>query len=591
MTAVADDRRAGGAGSFDPITLEVLRSRLEAIAEDAAATVERTGVNPIITESHDFGVTLADADGNLVAGGGWVSLHWVASTRAVQATIAKFGDTIAPGDVFFANDPYNGGGLHANDVLVQRPIFIGDQRIAWMTISAHMLDFGGMAPGSFAPAATDCYQEALRIPPARLFERGVEVPTVWDIIRTNVRMAPLIEMDMRGLVAGAHVAQEKVAELVEVLGVDEFLEGVRVLQELSEREMRARIAAIADGEYRAVAWNEWEDELYRIPCTLTVEGDRMVFDFDGASPQAPHYFNSQPYIVKSALMMILRPFLALDLPYTGGLVAPIELRCPEGSIVNARPPAPINNGHVHVAMTAAEAALHCVRLAVWATHPAVPASKFVSAGGAPGVTAEFVIHRADGTDEHISGMSANVPVVAGDSFELRCPTAGGFGDPLERDPVSVADDAAEEWFSAEDARRVYGVVLDADGLADLAATAELRDAQRAERLARARAAVRPVHEDDIAGMADGETVPLTPGVVQRGSVAYAEVSGAPLAVAPDPWTDGCPVIEEPLAGPGPALVRRTYLDPRVGRALHVEVVPEGEGVNFSVQPTRWSAAG
>ena len=354
-------------------------------------------------------------------------------------------------------------------------------------------------------------------------------------------------------------------------------------------------------------------------------------------------------------MMILRPFLALDLPYTGGLVAPIELRCPEGSIVHARPPAPINNGHVHVAMTAAEAALHCVRLAVWATHPAVPASKFVSAGGgssamantswsavdadgptvwalldgtgvggpgtvdhdgpdttstpvgfpspptaadvevmeswypllvkerglragvngagafrsgagavfvmepygterflgqlfairqwtplpgvaggAPGATAEFVIHHADGTDEHISGMAANVPVGAGDSFELRCPTAGGFGDPLERDPVRVADDAAEEWFSAEVARLVYGVVLDADGLADLAVTAELRDAQRAERLAGARAAVRPVHDDDIAGMADGETLPLTPGVVQRGSVAFAEASGAPLAVAPDP---------------------------------------------------------
>jgi N-methylhydantoinase B len=155
----------------------------------------------------------------------------------------------------------------------------------------------------------------------------------------------------------------------------------------------------------------------------------------------------------------------------------------------------------------------------------------------------------------------------------------------------VADDLAEEWVTASDAQAIYGVVLDGDGAPDLAATAELRDAQRAERLSRARAAVRPVHDDAVAGMAAAETVPLTPGVVQRGSVAYAEVSGAPLAVAPDPWTDGCPVIEEPLTGPGPALVRRTYLDPRVGRALHVEVVPEGEGVNFSVQPTRWSSAG
>src|SRR5262249_20760523 len=160
-------------------------------------------------------------------------------------------------------------------------------------ISAHMLDVGGMAVGSFAPAATDCFQEALRIPPSRLFERGVEVPAVWDIIRANVRMAPLIEMDIRGLVAGAHVAQEKTAELAETLGTDEFLEGVQVLQELSEREMRARISAMADGEYRVLAWNEWEDEIYRVPCALVVDGDRLVFDFEGASPQVPHYVNSQ----------------------------------------------------------------------------------------------------------------------------------------------------------------------------------------------------------------------------------------------------------------------------------------------------------
>jgi N-methylhydantoinase B len=710
MTAVADRDGRTPSGHFDPITLEVLRSRLEAIAEDAAATVERTGVNPIITESHDFGVTLLDADGNLLAGGGWVSLHWIASTRAVQATIAKFGDTIAPGDVFLANDPYNGGGLHANDALVQRPIFVGDRLIAWMTISAHMLDVGGMAPGSFAPAATDCYQEALRIPPCRLFERGVENTTVWDIIRTNVRMAALIEMDLRGLVAGAHVAQEKTAELAETLGIEAFLEGAQVLQALSERELRARIAAIADGEYRVVAWNEWEDELYRVPCTLTVDGDRFVFDFDGASPQAPHYFNSQPYIVKSALMMILRPFLALDLPFTGGLVAPIEVRCPEGTIVHAQPPAPINNGHVHVAMTAAEAALQCVRLAVWASHPAVPASRFVSAGGGasamatttwsavdadgpttwalldggsvggpgtidhdgadasatpvgfpapataadvevmeawypilvterglrlgvhgagasrsgaggvftmephgterfvgqmlgirqwtplpgmaggyPGCTAEFLIRRTDGTRDRVSAMAADVIVEAGEAFELHCPTSGGLGDPLDREPARVADDVAEEWVAAADAATVYGVVFDGDGAVDGAATAATRAAMRADRLTRAAAPVRPVTDDDVAGQDDGEAVPFTPGVVQRGAVVFAEASGAPLAIAPEAWTDGCATTEEPCQGPGPALVRREYLDPRTGRALHVEVVPAGEAVSFSVRPRRWTA--
>jgi N-methylhydantoinase B len=709
MTAVSE--RAEATRTFDPITLEVLRSRLEAIAEDAADTVERTGVNPVITESHDFGVTLLDADGNLIAGGGWVALHWVASTRAVQATIEKFGDTIAPGDLFFANDPFNGGGLHMNDVLVERPIFVGDRRVAWMTISAHMLDVGGMAVGSFAPAATDCFQEALKIPPSRLFERGVEVATVWDIIRANVRMAPLIEMDIRGLVAGAHVAQEKTAELAEALGTDEFLEGVQVLQELSEREMRARISAMADGVYRVLAWNEWEDEIYRVPCTLTVDGDRLLFDFEGASPQVPHYVNSQPYIIKSALMMMLRPLIALDLPFTGGLVAPIELRCPEGTIVHARPPAPINNGHVHVAQTAAEAALQCVKFALWASDPAPPASRFVSAcggssamanttwgaiddgeqtawalldgssvggpgtidhdgtdaasmpvgfpspatsadvevmeswypilvserslrdgvngagtyrsgggavfvmepygterfvgqmlgirewlplpgvaGGYPGSTSQFLVRRADGSLDRVSAMAADVVVEAGEAFVLRCPSSGGFGDPLDRDPAAVAEDVAEEWYGVDEAAAVYGVVLDPSGVLDRAATEARRAELRAQRLVRATPAVRPLTDADVTSDGDGVVLPLTPGVVQRGAVAYAEASGAPLAIAPDPWTDGCPRIEQRQDGPGPALVRREYLDPRTGRTLHVEVVPEGEPTSFEVKPRRWTEA-
>jgi N-methylhydantoinase B len=712
MTAVADDETADrGIGSFDPITLEVLRSRLEAIAEDAASTIERTGVNPVITESHDFGVTLLDADGDLIAGGGWVAQSWVAVTRAVHATIERYGDTIAPGDVFFANDPYNGGGLHMNDVLVERPIFVGDRRVAWMAISAHMLDMGGMAVGSFAPAATDCFQEALRIPPARLFERGVEVTTLWEIIRANVRMAPLIEMDLRGLVAGAHVAQEKTAELAEALGVDEFVEGVEILQRLSEREFRARISAMADGVYRIETWNEWDDELYRVPCTLTVDGDHLIFDFDGASPQAPHYFNSQPYIIKSSFMMLLRPLLAPDLPFTAGLVAPVEVRCPEGTIVHAVPPAPINNGHVNVAQTAAEAALQCVRMALWASHPALPASSFVSgwggslamanttwaatdgrgqiawalldgaqvggpgtldhdgtdcastpvgfespatsadvevmeswypllmiersvrqgvngagefrsgagaqlamrphgtdrfvgqmlgirawlpvpgvAGGFPGSTTQLLVHRADGSVDRVSAMAADVVVEDGETFELRCPSSGGCGDPLDRDAAAVVDDVADGWYTTEDALAVYGVVVDGDGVVDQAATDARRAAIRADRLARAAAPVRPVGDDEARELGGGEVLPLSPGVVQRGTVAFAAASGTPLAIAPDRWTDGCALLEEPVPGPDPGLVQRAYLDPGTGATLHVEVVPAGASVSFQVLPARWTDA-
>jgi N-methylhydantoinase B len=209
MTATTKARRATRPAPFDPIQLEVMRSRMEAIAEEAAVAIERTGVSPTATETHDLSATLLAADGTLIAGGGWVSYHWVAATHAVQTTIARYGDDIRPGDVFFANDPYSGGGLHPNDVFVERPIYVHGELVAWIALSAHLADMGGMAVGSFAPGATECYQEAFRSPPVRLFREGVEVSDVWDLLRTNVRAAFIVEMDLRALIAGAHVAQAR----------------------------------------------------------------------------------------------------------------------------------------------------------------------------------------------------------------------------------------------------------------------------------------------------------------------------------------------------------------------------------------------
>ena len=701
--------KRGKSAVLDPISLEVLRSRVEAIAEDSAVAIERTAISPVITEAHDDGATLLDTDGNLVAGGGFASLIWGATTRAVRATIERYGETIVPGDVFLANDPYSGGGLHPSDVVVQRPIFVGEQRVAWVALSAHMMDVGGMVAGGFAPAATDCFQEGLRLPPVRLFRAGVEVSDVWDIFRTNVRLAPLVEMDLRGLVAGSYVAQEKVIELVDAVGKDFFVEGVKALQDLSEHELRSCIAAIADGVYRCTGWCEWEDELYKVPCCLTVEGDRMIFDFEGAPPQAPHYFNSQPYILMSSMMMQFGRILAPDLPYTEGLVAPLEIRCPEASIVNACPPAPMDSGHVNVAMTASEAMLHCMRLALWATDPPVPASRFVhgwggtsgmsvstwsgidsddgfatwamadgtgvggpagldrdgldrtsmpvgmtspanttdievleawypmlvterrsrpgvsgagahrsgsaiqmkfqpyhteqlvgemlgirewmplegAAGGWPGVTASFLRHRVDGTVERISTKASGVVLARGESFEFRCPTAGGTGDPLDRDPGAVAQDVEDELMSVQDANEVYGVLLLGDGTPDVDATHRRRSEILSDRLERATPPVRPLSDQDVAGLLSGDEMPVYPGVVHRGSVVFAKVSGAPLAIAPYHWTDGCAVLEERHPGPIYAVVYRAYLDPRTGKNLHMEVVPEGEPRSFEVSPSRW----
>jgi N-methylhydantoinase B len=171
---------------------------------------------------------------------------------------------------------------------------------------------------------------------------------------------------------------------------------------------------------------------------------------------------------------------------------------------------------------------------------------------------------------------------------MRLSSGGGFGDALDRDPAQVAEDVAAGRFPADDAERIYGTVLEADGSVDAAATATRRHDIRQERLTRAKPAQRPQGERQ-APAGEAEVFPLYPGVVQQGNLAYAEDSGQVLAESPHHWTDGCPVLEErrwPEGGPD--VVFRTYLDPQTGRALHVEVALADGPRSFAVNPRRWT---
>ena len=137
----------------DPIAPELLRSRLEAIGQEAGAAVQQTAISPIVTESKDYSVTILDADGSIISGHGLIELHFGAVMHAVRSTIALHGESIVDGDVFIANDPHSGGGLHPQDIVIQRPVFVDGVRVAWVALAAHMMDMGGMVPGSSATAA------------------------------------------------------------------------------------------------------------------------------------------------------------------------------------------------------------------------------------------------------------------------------------------------------------------------------------------------------------------------------------------------------------------------------------------------------
>lgn len=363
--------------TIDPISLEVLRYRLEAVCEEAGATIERTAISTVVVESKDFGVMITDADGGLIVGAGVTQTHFYAAQNAIAATLARHGETIVGGNVYLANDPHNGGGLHPQDVFILEPVFVDGLLTAWVAATAHMMDMGGMVPGSFAPAATECYQEAIRFPPVLLIQEGREVGDIWAILFNNIRLSHLVELDLRGLIAGCHVAHSQLDEVIPEFGRTLFVETVNELCTRTAREFRRRIAAIEDGVYRAVGWNEWNDETYEVPCRLTVDGDRLLFDFEGASPQAPHFFNSKPFIIKSELGVEIFNILGQDLPYNRGLFEVFDVACPSGSIVNCHPPAPVGFGHVEVSFNAVETAMRALMLAISAS-PDCEARRFLT---------------------------------------------------------------------------------------------------------------------------------------------------------------------------------------------------------------------
>lgn len=368
---------------FDAIELEVLRARLQAMSEEGAMTIERTACSPTIAESRDCSCSLLDAGGDLIVGGGAVAHHFGACSHAVRYTLAMHGDTIAPGDVFIANDPHNGGGLHYMDVVVQRPIFHLGKLIAWVANSGHMIDVGGMTFGSWSPAATECFQEALRLPPVRLFHQGIQQPDIWAILRNNIRVPQLVEMDIRSLVAGCQVVHDKIVALADSWGADRFTSGVRSLRSIVLRELKRRISLLEDGVYRLTTWTEWGDERFKVPCALTISGESMVFDFEGAAPQCSHFFNTKPHIVKSILVSDVTDVLAHDLPLSAAMFDAIEVRCPPGTVVNAAPPAPTASAHFDVALNASMAAQQCVMLAIAISGEQAPGRHLLSGPVAP----------------------------------------------------------------------------------------------------------------------------------------------------------------------------------------------------------------
>ncbi|MCA6112217.1 hydantoinase B/oxoprolinase family protein [Bradyrhizobium cenepequi] len=330
--------------ALDPITLALVQNRLDHISHQMGWVMTRTARSPIFSQSHDFSCFIADARGTLISQADGIPIHTGGGGFAVRAILRDFKDAIAPEDVFLLNDPYTAGGNHLPDWVIARPVFVKRKLVAFTCNRAHQVDIGGGAAGTYNSAATEIFHEGIRLPVLKLIEAGRPREDLWRLLLLNTRLPEAVDGDLRAMIGSTRIGAERLALLVEEVGPDlagEFFEGVLAH---ADRRFQACCSRLAKGSWRAeepVDNDCFQPIDGRIAMTLTVSESRLILDFEGTSPQVRGFKNSSIANSTSAVFMALASFFEPDLPKNEGAFRSVEIRLPEGTLVNARPPAPM----------------------------------------------------------------------------------------------------------------------------------------------------------------------------------------------------------------------------------------------------------
>jgi N-methylhydantoinase B len=327
----------------DPILLEVLRNAFEAIADQMALILMRTAHSPIVRDAMDFSTALCDASGRNLAQGLTTPMHLGSFYDAMRHLIGQYEGRIAPGDVFIGNDPYLASGQHLPDIYVIRPLFDAGLLCGWAATIAHHVDVGGLVPGSNSLAAVEIHQEGLRLPFLKLLDRGVENATLIDVIAANVRVPEHVLGDIHAQTTACLAGEREFSALLQRYGVDTVVEYGEALQDYSERMARAAIADIPDGTYRFLDHIDGlgdNPEPIELRVALIVSGEELTVDWTGTSKQVKGGINTPLSFCKSNVYAALRSVMPPDVPNCHGYTRPIHVIAPEGSLVNARYPAP-----------------------------------------------------------------------------------------------------------------------------------------------------------------------------------------------------------------------------------------------------------
>ncbi|QEC47378.1 hydantoinase B/oxoprolinase family protein [Baekduia soli] len=346
--------------AFDPITYEVISHRLWSINEEGSTTIAHASGSPVV-QATDYNFALYAPNGDLAVSGVFYMLPVFVMQMMIKKTIELYGDELRPGDVFITNDPFTAG-VHQSDVQFVSPFFEGDRLVGWTGCMAHVMDVGGMNPGSWCPTATELSQEGLLVPLQRIVDRGKIVQGLWDLIMSNSRLPAMLANDFSAMLSSHRVAQTRLAEACDQYGADAIVDVMQHAIERTEAQMREWVRELPDGEFEHVGFVDHDGQannLYKVACRLTKKDDTLTFDFTGTDDAIIGFGNASAPGTYGAIGTAIIAIFGSKLNWNAGLMRPVVVNTPQNSVISAEPPRPISGGSVTAAWIAAAGAMAC----------------------------------------------------------------------------------------------------------------------------------------------------------------------------------------------------------------------------------------
>lgn len=341
---------------IDPITLEVARNRLAAIADEMGVVLRRTAYSPNIKERADCSAAVFVPSGEMLAQAEHIPVHLGSMPASVAAVLERFGSDMEPDMQYAVNDPYHGG-THLNDLTLVRPVHLEGSLIGWVANRAHHADVGGEAPGSMPAHAVEVDQEGYRVSPMPAVAGGEWLDDFVVPFLAATRTPAERLGDLSAQLGANEAGARRVTELAAAEGKARYLSVAAALLDYGERRMRHAIEQLPDGRFEFVDVMEWHDDDLPIRVAVTIEGSELSADFTGSHSQIRGNINAVEAVTRSCLYYAVRVATDPTIPANGGCYRPVSLHAPAGSLVNANPPAAVAAGNVETSQRIADTLL------------------------------------------------------------------------------------------------------------------------------------------------------------------------------------------------------------------------------------------